>query len=107
MRADSAGHETETPMDDFVEIGCSRPSRPGRAARMARMARRTAAARRCICSVTIHSGRQTIVLPFRASLRVRASIPLRKLIDRERADNVVGMKPAGAAARVDPAASTR
>jgi hypothetical protein len=108
MRADSAGHETETPMDDFVEIGVFAAGATG--AGGADGANGEPAGRGTPMYLQrhrIHSGKQTIRITVPGE-PARAGIdPLRKLIDRERADNVVDVKPAGAAARVHPAASTR
>jgi ABC-2 type transport system permease protein len=84
VRADSVGRETETPMNDLVEIGVF-VTGDGLGAPLYLQRHR------------IHGGRQTIRVtvprePARAGID-----PYRKLIDRERADNVVEVK-AGAAA---------
>ena len=76
MRADSVGHETETPMDDFVEIGVFAAGTPDAAPLYLQRHR-------------IRSGKQTIIVtvprePARAGID-----PYRKLIDREREDNLV------------------
>jgi hypothetical protein len=86
VRADSVGRETETPMDDLVEVGVFAPGtgdRPGTPLYLQRH--------------RIRSGRQTIRItvprePARAGID-----PLNKLIDRAREDNVVPVKAAGAA----------
>jgi hypothetical protein len=78
MRADSVGQETETPMDDFVEVGVFAPgtgNRPGVPIYLQRH--------------RIRTGPQTIRItvpqrPARAGLD-----PWRKLIEREREDNIV------------------
>ena len=83
VRADSAGRETETPMDDFVEIGvfaAGEGDGPGEPLYLERH--------------RIRSGEQTIRVtvprePARAGID-----PSRKLIDREREDNVVEVKAA-------------
>jgi hypothetical protein len=78
VRADSVGHETETPMNDLVEIGVFAPGKgEGLGAPLYLKRHR------------VRSGRQTIRVtvprePARAGID-----PYRKLIDRERADNVV------------------
>ena len=85
VRADSVGRETETPMDDLVEIGVFAAGEgDGLGAPLYLQRHR------------IRSGRQTIRVtvprePARAGID-----PNRKLIDRARDDNVVGVKPAGA-----------
>jgi ABC-2 type transport system permease protein len=81
MRADKVGHETETPMDDFVEIGVFAPGteeNPGEPLYLTRH--------------QIQSGKQTIRItvprgPARAGID-----PSSKLIDREREDNVIEVK---------------
>jgi aminopeptidase N len=78
MRADSVGRETETPMDDLVEIGVFARGAPLYLQRH-----------------HIRSGRQTIRITVQQE-PARAGIdPSNKLIDREREDNVVDVKPAG------------
>ena len=65
MRADSVGHETETPMDDFVEIGVFAPGKA------------TASASRSTCSSTASAAAsRRSASPFRASRRAPASIPI-------------------------------
>ena len=85
MRADSVGHETETPMDDVVEIGVFGPA--------------TGDSRDVPISLQrhrIHSGTQTIRITV-SKEPARAGIdPRHTLIDRERADNVVDVKAAHA-----------
>jgi hypothetical protein len=78
LRADSAGRETETPMDDLVEVGVFAPGEgdgPGQPLSVQRH--------------RIRSGTQTIRItaprqPARAGID-----PFRKLIEREREDNVI------------------
>jgi hypothetical protein len=87
MRADSVGHETETPMDDFVEIGVFGPgTREGLGTPLYLRRHR------------IRTGTQT----FRVTVPrepVRAGIdPSRELIEREREDNVVEVTVQSAAA---------
>lgn len=80
MRADGAGVETPTPMNDFVEIGVFAAD-DDQAIHLARH--------------RIRSGKQRIriVVPREPS---RAGIdPYRKLIERERGDNVVAVERAG------------
>jgi aminopeptidase N len=82
MQADTVGRETETPMDDLIEIGVFGASvdEPLSLERH-----------------RIRSGAQTIRITAPRPA-VRAGIdPLRKLIERDRADNVVEVEPAGAA----------
>jgi hypothetical protein len=84
MRADSVGHETETPMDDLVEVGVYAPGPGDRLGPPLYLQHHR-----------IRSGRQTIriTLPPGDDRPARAGIdPLRKLIERERADNLVQMK---------------
>lgn len=85
VRADSVGHETETPMDDFVEIGIFAPGKDDGAEVPLYLQRHR-----------IRSGKQTIsiTVPKEAG---RAGIdPSHKLIDRDREDNVVEVKAAEA-----------
>lgn len=85
MRADSVGNETEVPMDDLVEIGVLAPGEgagPGEPLYLERH--------------RIRSGKQTIRItvprePARAGID-----PYRKLIDRQRDDNVVEVDAVGA-----------
>jgi len=84
VRADSVGRETETPMDDFVEIAVFAPGEGEGLGEPLYLQRHR-----------IRSGEQTIRItvprePARAGID-----PWRKLIDREREDNVVDVKPAG------------
>ncbi|MQA92727.1 MAG: hypothetical protein GEU90_21305 [Gemmatimonas sp.] len=81
MRADSVGHETETPMDDFVEIGVFAPGTAENLGVPLHQQRHR-----------IRSGKQTIRItvprePARAGID-----PSSKLIDRNREDNVVDLK---------------
>jgi hypothetical protein len=102
MRADSVGHETETSMDDLVEIGV-----------FATGAGDSLGAPLYLQRHRVRSGRQTIrfTIPRPANAEgsgtvsptlreggepTRAGIdPWRKLIERERGDNVVEVKAAG------------
>jgi hypothetical protein len=92
MTADSVGNETETPMDDLVEIGVFAPGTDERLGVPLHLER-----------YRIGSGRQTIrIIVPSLDLReggepARAGIdPRRTLIDRERGDNVMELKVAGA-----------
>ena len=81
LRADGVGRETETPMDDLIEIGIFGPGTGGSLGAPLYLQRHR-----------IHSGAQTIRItvpqePVRAGLD-----PLRKLIERERDNNVVDVK---------------
>jgi ABC-2 type transport system permease protein len=84
VRADSVGRETETPMDDLVEVGVFAPAtgdRPGAPLYLRRH--------------RLRSGRQTIrVTVPRAPSRAGVD-PFHKLIDRQREDNVAEVKAAG------------
>jgi ABC-2 type transport system permease protein len=85
-RADSVGTETEVPMNDLVEIGVFPPGENALGAPLYLQRHR------------IRSGKQsiTVTVPRKPG---RAGIdPYRKLIDRERGDNVVGVEAAAAAA---------
>ena len=83
VRADSVGRETEIPMNDLVEIGVFAPGNddgPGEPLYLTRH--------------RIKSGKQKIKVtvprePARAGID-----PYRKLIDREREDNIVVVKAA-------------
>lgn len=88
LRADSVGLETETPMDDLVEIGLfAADGADGSPLYLQRH--------------RIHSGRQTITITV-PRVPARAGIdPYRKLIDRESGNNVVEVKPAEAGAAGD------
>jgi aminopeptidase N len=84
VRADSVGRETETPMDDLVEIGVFAAGEADGLGAPLYLKRHR-----------IRSGEQTIRItvprePARAGID-----PSRKLIDREREDNVVEVKAAG------------
>jgi ABC-2 type transport system permease protein len=84
MRADSVGKETEVPMNDLVEIGVFAPGKDDGLGEPLYLTRHR-----------IRSGKQTIriTVPREPS---RAGIdPYRKLIDRDREDNVVEVKAAG------------
>ena len=78
LRADSVGKETETPMNDFVEIGVFAPGEGDGAPLYLKRHR-------------IRDGEQTIRItvprePGRAGID-----PYRKLIERDREDNMVGV----------------
>jgi len=80
LRADGAGRETETPMNDFVEVGVFTP---GKNDAIYHVRHR------------IRSGKQTIriIVPRQPS---RAGLdPYRKLIERERGDNVAEVETGG------------
>jgi ABC-2 type transport system permease protein len=85
VRADSIGRETETPMDDLVEIGVFAPGEGDGLGAPLYLKRHR-----------IRSGKQTLRItvprePARAGID-----PYRKLIDRERNDNVFELKAEGA-----------
>lgn len=85
VRADGVGNETEVPMDDLVEIGVFAPGEGDGLGEPLYLERHR-----------IRSGEQTIRItvprePARAGID-----PYRKLIDRQRDDNVVGVEAAGA-----------
>jgi ABC-2 type transport system permease protein len=80
LRADASGVETATPMDDLIEVGVFAQGKndPSNVTRL-----------------RIHSGRQTIrfIVPQQPS---RAGVdPYRKLIERQRGDNVMNVKMGG------------
>jgi ABC-2 type transport system permease protein len=80
LRSDGIGVETATPMNDFIEVGVFAP---GKDAPLYLVRHR------------IHTGKQTlrIIVPQEPS---RAGVdPYRKLIERERGDNVVDVKIGG------------
>ena len=81
VRADSVGRETEIPMDDLVELGVFAAGQGGSLGEPLYLMRHR-----------IRSGEQTIRItvprePARAGID-----PWRKLIDRDREDNLVGVK---------------
>ena len=81
-RADTVGVETEVPMNDLVEIGVFAPAKGDSLGEPLYLTRHR-----------IRSGKQTIqvTVPRQPS---RAGIdPYRKLIDRERDDNVAAVEP--------------
>jgi ABC-2 type transport system permease protein len=85
MRADSIGNETEVPMNDFVEIGVFAAGEGDERGEQLYLQRHR-----------IVSGQQTIRITVpRAPARAGVD-PWRKLIDRDRYDNVVEVKAAGA-----------
>jgi len=76
LRADSSGVETATPMNDLIEVGVFAPGKEDPL---------------YLARHRIRSGKQTIriIVPQQPS---RAGLdPYRKLIERERGDNVVDM----------------
>ncbi|HEX2832625.1 MAG TPA: M1 family aminopeptidase [Thermoanaerobaculia bacterium] len=80
LRADSAGAETATPMNDLLEVGVFAPGKDEPSS---------------LTRHRIRSGPQTIriIVPHEPS---RAGVdPYRKLIERERDDNVVDVKTGG------------
>ena len=84
MRADRAGRETEVPMDEWVEIGVFAAGEGDELGEPLYLERRR-----------IRRGDQTIriTVPLEP---VRAGIdPYRKLIDRQRDDNVIGLEASG------------
>lgn len=85
VRADSVGRETETPMNDLVEIGVFAPGTgdggDGLGAPLYRQRHR------------IRSGRQTIRVTVPQQPAHAGIDPWRKLIDRERMDNVADVEP--------------
>jgi hypothetical protein len=85
VRADSVGNVTEVPMDDWVEIGVFAAGEGDLLGEPLHLERHR-----------IRRGEQTIRItvlrePARAGID-----PYRKLIDRQRDDNVVDVKPTGA-----------
>jgi len=89
MRADSVGHETEMPMDDFVEIGVFASGRDGGTDDVVSdVVSESLGVPLHLQRHRIRSGKQTIRItvprePARAGID-----PLHKLIDRDREDNV-------------------
>jgi hypothetical protein len=85
MRADSIGKETEVPMSDFVEIGIFAPGQGNALGEPLYLERHR-----------IKSGGQTIRITVpRAPARAGID-PMRKLIERDRNDNVLDVKAAAA-----------
>jgi hypothetical protein len=81
MRADDVGNETEVPMDDLVEIGV-----------FAQGSGESLGAQLYLQRHRIRSGKQTIRITV-PGVPARSGIdPSRKLIDRNREDNVVDLK---------------
>jgi hypothetical protein len=85
LRADSAGHETETPMDDFVEVGVFAPGTGDGLGVPLHLQRHS-----------VRSGKQTIRITVPREPARAGVDPWRKLIERGREDNVVEVKAAGA-----------
>jgi len=81
MRADSVGKETETPMNDFVEIGVFAPGNSEGLGTTLYLQRHR-----------IHSGQQTIRVTVPREPLHAGIDPYRKLIDRNRGDNIVEVK---------------
>ncbi|HEX3129837.1 MAG TPA: M1 family aminopeptidase [Thermoanaerobaculia bacterium] len=89
VRADSVGRETETPMNDFVDIGVFAPGTGDGLGAPLYLKRHR-----------IRSGKQTIRVTV-AREPARAGIdPWHKLIDRQREDNVAGVEFRATAIRV-------
>ena len=87
VRADSVGRETETPMNDFVEIGVFAPGTGGGLGAPLYLRRHR-----------IRSGKQTIRVTVLGE-PARAGIdPWRKLIDRQREDNMADVETGTTAA---------
>ncbi|HEY9422134.1 MAG TPA: M1 family aminopeptidase, partial [Thermoanaerobaculia bacterium] len=84
MRADSVGRETETPMNDFVEIGVFAPGNSEGLGTTLYLQRHR-----------IRGGKQTIRVTVPREPLHAGIDPYRKLIDRERGDNIVEVKAAG------------
>ncbi|MFP5288476.1 MAG: hypothetical protein ACLGI9_22255, partial [Thermoanaerobaculia bacterium] len=83
VRADSVGRESETPMNDLVEIGVFAPGTgdgPGAPLYLKRH--------------RVRSGRQTIRVTVPREPARAGVDPWRKLIDRDREDNVAEVEPA-------------
>jgi ABC-2 type transport system permease protein len=81
VRADSAGRETEVPMNDLVEIGVFGPSKgdgPGAPIYLERH--------------RIRSGKQTIAITVPRKPARAGVDPYRRLIDRDRDNNAVGVR---------------
>jgi ABC-2 type transport system permease protein len=98
MRADSVGHETETPMDDFVEIGVF-ASGDGLGVPLYLQRHRIRSGKQTIrITVPRPDGSGAVSPKLRGGGEpARAGFdPWRKLIDRERQDNVLDVKAAGA-----------
>jgi hypothetical protein len=78
MRADNVGHETETPLHDFVEIGVFASGKADVPLYLQRH--------------RIHSGKQTISVIVQGEPSRAGIDPHNKLIDRDRGDNVVAVE---------------
>jgi hypothetical protein len=91
LRADSAGRETEVPMDDLVEIGVFAPGEDGGRGAPLHLARHR-----------IRSGRQTITVTVPRQPALAGIDPYRRLIDRRRDDNLVEVRSAAPAASPAP-----
>lgn len=81
MRADSVGRETETPMNDFVEIGVFAPGNSEGLGTTLYLRRHR-----------IRTGKQTIRVTVPREPLHAGIDPYRKLIDRDRGDNIVEVK---------------
>jgi aminopeptidase N len=84
VRADSVGHETEVPMNDLVEVGV-----------FARGKGKSLGSALYLKRQRIHSGKQTIVVVVRQEPGHAGIDPYSKLIERDRADNVVEVQQGG------------
>jgi hypothetical protein len=80
VRADTVGHDTETPMNDFVEIGVFAPSASDEVGAPLYLARHR-----------IHSGTQTITVTVPREPSRAGVDPYHELIDRQGGDNVVAV----------------
>jgi ABC-2 type transport system permease protein len=83
LRADSVGKETETPMNDLVEIGVFAPGGGDVTGKRLYLQRHR-----------IRSGEQTIRVTVPGKPGRAAIDPWRKLIERDRGDNLVGVEAA-------------
>jgi aminopeptidase N len=83
LRADSVGRETETPMNDFVEIGVFAPGTGDGLGAPLYLRRHR-----------VRSGRQTIRVTVPREPARAGVDPWRKLIDRDREDNMADVEPA-------------
>ncbi|MDF1501413.1 M1 family aminopeptidase [Roseisolibacter sp. H3M3-2] len=88
LRADSVGRETETPMDDLVEVGVYAAAAADGARGAPLYLRRH----------RLRSGRQTIRVVVSGEPARAGVDPARKLIERDRSDNVATVRAAPAAA---------
>jgi hypothetical protein len=95
VHADSIGNETEAPMNDLVEIGLyGEPTADD--AGGAPLGRNAIGAPLYLRPHRLHAGRQAITVVVANRPRRAGIDPLGKLIQREKADNVVDVRSAGA-----------